>query len=107
MAWLTDTERKQQNKRLRRERLAAARAKGRHTVEQWAALKIEFGFRCVRCLVQSHPEGDFLVKDHIEPIYQGGSDGIDNLQPLCPPCNASKGPEDFNWKEYRRQHGMD
>lgn len=91
------------NRRLRRLRLIEARKKGSHTKEQWERLKAEFDYRCVRC-----GDGDMLVeKDHIVPIYQGGSDGIDNLQPLCAYCNGSKGPETENWAEYRRLNGWE
>jgi len=91
---------KRLNQRKRKRRLDAARKKGSHTKEQWEALKAEFG-RCVRCGTDEY----FLFKDHIIPIYQGGSDGVDNLQPLCAFCNTSKGAENFNWAEYRRAHG--
>lgn len=43
-----------------------------------------------------------LVKDHVIPLYQGGSDGVDNIQPLCVECNSSKGAEDFHWLAYRK-----
>jgi len=74
-------------------RLAAAREKGRHTPEQWAALVTFCGDACVKC-----KGDDRIVKDHITPIYQGGSDGIDNLQPLCGPCNSSKGPDRTDYR---------
>lgn len=77
----------EKGKHLRSQRLTEARRKGTHTPEQWFALK-QFCGCCVRCGID-----DELVKDHITPIYQGGSDGIDNIQPLCRKCNASKGPE--------------
>jgi hypothetical protein len=32
-----------------------------------------------------------LVIDHKVPISRGGSDSDENLQPLCRPCNISKG----------------
>ena len=32
-------------------------------------------------------------KDHIVPLFGGGTNGIDNLQPLCEPCNLQKGPK--------------
>lgn len=88
--------RDQRTKKLRRERLSAARAKGTHTVEQWKALQAEFPY-CVRCLCERP-----TVKDHIIPLYQGGSDHIDNLQPLCGYCNCEKGPETTNWVAIRR-----
>lgn len=76
------------NSEIRQERLTEARAKATHTQAEWEALKEACGGRCVRC------GGDGRVeKDHIVPLYQGGSDGIENLQPLCAKCNASKGRE--------------
>jgi uncharacterized protein YdaU (DUF1376 family) len=73
---------------LRSERMAEARRKGTHTAEEWASLVAFCGGSCVRC-----GSDERIVKDHITPIYQGGSDAIDNLQPLCGRCNSSKGPD--------------
>lgn len=78
----------QAQRQTRSERLAAARTKGTHRAEDWAALLSICGPRCLRCGAEAK-----LVKDHITPIYRGGSDGIWNVQPLCQPCNSSKGPE--------------
>jgi len=91
------------NKAIRRTRLAFARSLGTHTPEQWEWLKAFFDHRCVRC----GRSGYHLDKDHIVPIYQGGSDGFNNLQPLCAWCNAAKGPENFNWVLYRLVHCFD
>lgn len=86
---------------LRQERMAEARKLGNHTKAEWEDLKDEFLNTCVRCgLIGYH-----LEKDHIKPVYQGGSDSIENIQPLCAWCNSSKGPEKFNWKEFRRKKG--
>lgn len=73
-------------------RLAEARKKGTHTPIEWQSLLNIFEGVCPRC---HHPfeENRGVVRDHIRPIYQGGSDGIDNIQPLCVSCNASKGPD--------------
>lgn len=81
------------NSRRRRRRLERAREKGTHTGEQWESLCEWAGGCCVRCGDCRYP----VEKDHIKPLYQGGSDAIDNLQPLCARCNASKGPESINW----------
>lgn len=81
------------NAKTRSERLSEARKKGTHTKQEWHEMRDFFG-ECVKC---SSPED--IVKDHIIPIYQGGSDGIDNIQPLCRKCNTAKGPED---KDFRR-----
>lgn len=94
----------QKNSQLRAARLRMARAKGRHTAEQWKALVKKFEGRCVRCGVLP---SESMQKDHITPIYQGGSDGIDNLQPLCRGCNSAKGPESFNWAAYREANGFE
>lgn len=75
------------NADLRKARMAAAREKGTHTADEWRALVDACGAACVQCGAEGA-----TVKDHIVPVYQGGSDAIDNLQPLCTSCNSSKGP---------------
>jgi 5-methylcytosine-specific restriction endonuclease McrA len=82
------------NKEIRRERLRRARLKGTHTREEWLALKHKFQNRCVRCGTDEYN----VERDHIIPLYQDGSDSIDNIQPLCARCNCSKGPEDIDWR---------
>ena len=91
--WRTDSLQNRQNSRTRAERLTTARAKGTHTAEEWAALRDFFGC-CVRCGATPTK----LLKDHIIPIYQGGSDAITNLQPLCQTCNLSKGAEAVDYR---------
>ena len=88
------------NKSIRKARMIEAIKKGTHTSEQWELLKREFNYRCVKC----GREGYHLDKDHIIPIYQGGSNGIENIQPLCAWCNAGKGSENFNFVKYRREN---
>lgn len=96
-------QRSERNTQLRSKRLREAREKGRHTREQWEELKEEFDYRCVCCCEYF----DYLTKDHIVPLYQGGSDGIENIQPLCRSCNSAKGPDNTNWAEHRRHQGWD
>ena len=78
-----------QNAGKRSQRLSEARAKGTHTADQWVALKAICGPACLRCGATDKE----IVKDHIVPIYKGGSDAIDNLQPICRSCNSAKGPD--------------
>lgn len=82
--------------------LAACRSIARHTVWEWNSLCSEFYFRCACCGLYLGRDG--VRKDHILPIvYEGASDGIHNLQPLCQPCNSAKRDRDcFNWVWFRR-----
>lgn len=77
---------------IRRDRLLKAREIGTHTKEQWDEVKNFFKF-CVRC-----GKDCVLQKDHIIPIYKGGSDSITNIQPLCLECSSSKEPESIDFR---------
>lgn len=64
----------------------------------------EFNNRCVRCGVRA---GEAEIhKDHIVPLYLGGSDSWDNLQPLCQKCNISKRSDTTDWAAHRRERGF-
>ncbi|KGQ19889.1 hypothetical protein LF41_2396 [Lysobacter dokdonensis DS-58] len=83
----------------RSERLANARRLATHTPAEWQALVELCGRHCLRC------GADAYCKDHIVPIYMGGSDGIENLQPLCRQCNSAKGQDttDLRPNDWREQ----
>jgi len=63
-------------------------AVGTYTAAQWEALKASFDYRCLLC-GKGEPEIRLTV-DHIVPVSRGGSNNIDNLQPLCRSCNSHK-----------------
>ena len=93
------------NREKRSARLKAARRIGTHTKEQWQSMK-DFFAVCVICEGESGLIN--LERDHIIPLYQGGSDSIKNIQPLCAKCNARKGADDIDHRtEYCDKHGIE
>lgn len=71
-------------------------AEGSHTEEQWQELKSFYNFKCLRCGKQE-PEIK-LTRDHVIPLTQGGSDSIDNVQPLCARCNSKKNNKHIDYR---------
>ncbi len=58
---------------------------GSHSAEAWRQMLELFGNRCLCC-----GRTERITKDHIVPITRGGTDDIQNIQPLCIWCNKSK-----------------
>ena len=63
-------------------------AVGTYTIGEWETLKVQYGFTCPACK-RKEPEIKLTI-DHIIPLSRGGSNWIENIQPLCMPCNARK-----------------
>ena len=70
---------------------------GSYTTEEWEQLVCDTGNVCLSC----GKSGDDikLTIDHIIPLSKGGTSAIDNLQPLCFSCNASKGAKETTYLE--------
>lgn len=69
---------------------------GSYSAAEWRALCDQYDHRCLAC---GRPEPEIqLTVDHVLPIYRGGSGAIDNIQPLCKPCNSSKGARHIDYR---------
>lgn len=63
-------------------------AEGTHSFAEWENLKAQYNWTCPCCKKQ---EPDIvLTADHIIPLTKGGSNNIENIQPLCRSCNSKK-----------------
>ena len=61
-------------------------AEGSFTAEEWKELFEEYDNKCLACGATEN-----LGPDHVIPLSKGGTNYIDNIQPLCRSCNCSKG----------------
>lgn len=68
--------------------VARSKSTHSHTKEEWKEMHEFFNNVCCKCY--GEVIGGIPTKDHIVPIYLGGTDHIRNIQPLCRQCNTSK-----------------
>lgn len=71
-------------------------AEGHYTADEWRKLCKKHRHTCLRC-GRSEPEIQLSV-DHVIPLSKGGSNGIDNIQPLCRQCNLIKGTKSIDYR---------
>ena len=64
-------------------------AEGKIDRSKWDDKLSLAGYKCVNC----GSEADIVI-DHIIPLSKGGTNTIDNIQPLCRSCNSSKRDRD-------------
>lgn len=85
----------------RKTRMAIARRRGTHTEQEWEQLKAAWDYRCLKCWEREPVVR--LGKDHVIAVmHPWCSDAITNIQPMCFPCNCSRGVSgDYR---YVRQH---
>lgn len=84
--WKQNPDRKREYKIQRR--ALEYEAEGSHTTKEWELVKLLFDYRCAGCF-RREPEIT-LTEDHKIPLSKGGTNYIDNIQPLCITCNSSK-----------------
>lgn len=77
-----------------RRRARIAERGGEFSYSQWAALLKQYGYRCLCCGASDV----LLTPDHIVPLSRGGSNSIDNIQPLCAPCNGKKSTKTIDYR---------
>lgn len=61
-----------------------------HTFQEWMLLKKLCNYSCSCCGKTEIELNKKLTEDHIIPLSAGGSDSIENIQPLCSFCNNTK-----------------
>ena len=79
----------------RKRRALKNNCEGSHTDKEWNDLCNFFGNKCLDC----EAENVKLTRDHIIPLSKGGTDFIENIQPLCGPCNSKKHKGETDFRE--------
>lgn len=69
---------------------------GVYNRKEWQEVLTKYGNKCLCC-----GSTEKITLDHIIPLSKGGTNTIENLQPLCSRCNRKKWKDiiDFRPKE--------
>lgn len=71
---------------------------GDYTAKEWKDLVDLYENKCLCC-----GRNDVKITvDHIVPISVGGSNNIDNIQPLCKSCNSTKGAKVIDYRPHTK-----
>ncbi len=68
-------------------------AVGSIRTREWLELVKKYGNACACCGRITH-----LTVDHVKPLVHGGTNTIDNVQPLCIRCNVLKGKREIDFR---------
>lgn len=71
---------------------------GTFTACEWVALCEQYENICLRCGASKS-----LTPDHIQPLAKGGTNSIDNIQPLCKPCNSVKSTSNMDYRHETKE----
>lgn len=71
--------------------------KGHKRIHGWPEMRAWFGNCCLCCGATKRIEAD-----HVIPLSKGGPDILENLQPLCRTCNASKATSTIDYRDTMR-----
>jgi len=67
---------------------------GEIDVQDWINLCSHYGNKCLCC----GAENIEITLDHVIPLSCGGTNTIDNVQPLCRVCNSRKGVKSTDYR---------
>ena len=71
-------------------------AEGKFTPAEWRSLLDKYEHKCLWC----GKTGVKLTVDHVLPVSKGGTNYIDNIQPLCDHCNKSKNARIIDFRPF-------
>jgi 5-methylcytosine-specific restriction endonuclease McrA len=71
-------------------------ALGTYTYEQWLSLLDLTGHICLAC--KTPDSFNILTVDHVIPLCKGGTNFIENIQPLCLRCNKIKHDQHIDYR---------
>jgi len=84
--------------RQRRDRRARLEnCEGSYTHREWTELLNKYEGKCLQCGSTENIEAD-----HVVPITKGGSNSIENIQPLCRRCNRKKWTKILDFRPFGR-----
>lgn len=66
-----------------------------YSLDEWNSLKEKFENKCLAC----GSSGIALTVDHVLPLSLGGTNSIENIQPLCLICNSRKNNKHIDYRD--------